>query len=75
MHEDVELTEVWTLVFINLLFNGEYHEPIVEGYWTYDTMIECFEARSNLGFEFSGVMGSFPKGTQAICIPRVVEPT
>jgi hypothetical protein len=57
------------------MFNGSYHEPTVEGYWTYDTMIECFEARSSLGFGFSGVMGSFPKGTQAICIPRVVEPT
>ena len=54
------MTEVWTLVFINLMFNGSYHEPTVEGYWTYDTMIECFQARSSLGFEFSGVMGSFP---------------
>jgi len=67
------LIEVWTLVFINLMFNGEYHEPTVEGHWTYDTMIECFEARSSLGFEISGVLGTFPKGTQAVCIPRVAE--
>ena len=75
MKRKFALTEVWTLVFINLMFNGQTHEPTVEGYWNYETMIECFEARSTLGFEFSGVFGSFPKGSQAVCIPRIVEPT
>ena len=75
MKRKFALTEVWTLVFINLMFNGEYHEPTVEGYWPYDTMIECFEARSTLGLQISGEHGTFPKGSQAVCIPRVVEPT
>ena len=70
------MIEVWTLVLISLMFNGEYHEPTVGGYWTYDTMTECFDAWDSLGSELSGVQGAFPKGTQAICIPRVVgEPT
>lgn len=69
------MIEVWTLVLISLMFNGEYHEPTVEGHWTYDTMIECFEARSVLGLQISGEHGTFPKGSQAVCIPRVVEPT
>jgi len=70
------MTEFWTLVFINIMFNvtADYDEPVVEGFWTYNTMIECFHARSQLGQSLSGHPGYFPEGTQAVCIKSVVEP-
>ena len=69
------MTEIWTLVLINIMLSSSsgHHEPLVEGYWTFDTMIECFEARSILGLQISGEHGTFPKGSQAVCIPRLVN--
>lgn len=70
------MIEVWTLVFINIMFNSSsgYQEPFIEGYWKYNTMIECFQARSVLGFEYTGNPGHFPEGTQAVCIRQEMEP-
>lgn len=69
------MNEIWTLVFINMAINTSsgYDEPFIEGYWSYPTMIECFDARATLGYELTGNAGYFPSGTQAVCIKKEIE--
>jgi len=57
------------LVFINVMMSiDSTYQPVVEGWWEYETMSECFEARERLKHEL-GIPGQhFPIKTQAICI-------
>ena len=69
---------MWTLVFITLMLNAESKElePTVLGNWTFKGMYECFAAREVLGYQYTGSYGSYPLGSQAVCIPQPVgEPT
>lgn len=63
---------MYKLVLISLIFNTSSQdiEPFVEGWWTYDSLFECFHARDALGQEASGKPGYFPQGMQAVCIPH-----
>lgn len=62
---------MWTLVFINLIYNVDsgYQEPVIEAWYdNYSTMEKCFMAREMLLLDLGIVDGYFPQGTQAICI-------
>lgn len=60
----------WVLVFVNIMFNAEagYKEPVIEGHWTYDSMIECFHARDQLLVDLGIYDGIPPVNTQLVCI-------
>ena len=61
---------MWVLVFINLMFNAEagYDEPVIEAFYEYETMEECFIARELLFLDLGVTDGYPPTGTQAVCI-------
>jgi hypothetical protein len=52
------------------MYNAElgYKEPVIEGYWTYNTMIECFTARETLLLDMEIYDGIPPVNTQLVCI-------
>lgn len=58
------------LVFVNVMYNATsgYDEPIIEGYWKYETMYECFQARESLSVNLGMEPGYYPIGTQGVCI-------
>jgi hypothetical protein len=62
---------MWTLVFINLMLNAQsgHIEPVIEAWYDYTTMEECFFAREVLLTEIAGIDAIYyPLGTQAVCI-------
>jgi hypothetical protein len=61
---------MWTLVFINLMFNPvqDANEPVIEAWYEFDTMEQCFIGREVLLDELGTGTDYFPKGTQAVCI-------
>ena len=61
---------MWTLVFINLMFNPvqDTKEPIIEAWYEFDTMEQCFVGREILLDDLDVNTGYFPEGTQAVCI-------
>jgi len=61
---------MWTLVFINMILNANsgYKEPVVEAWYEYESMRECFLARDQLLIELGSFSGYFPINTQAVCI-------
>jgi len=61
---------MWVLVFINLMLNNDsgYKEPVIEAWYEFETMDECFQARELLIDQLGGSNGWPPKGTQAVCI-------
>lgn len=65
---------MWTLVFINLMFNAQsgYNEPVIEAWYDYASMNECFSAREVLLIEIAGPTAThYPTGTQAVCIQNL----
>lgn len=66
----------WILVFIVNSFNADsgYVEPRIDAWWDgFSDMYECFYARESLGLVLTNVPGTFPKGTQAVCIQEPSE--
>jgi len=61
---------MWTLVFINLIFNAEagYKEPFVEAWYEFDSMEQCFNAREQLLTDLGTDSEFYPVNTQAVCI-------
>lgn len=61
---------MWTLVFLNLMLNSDsgYKEPVIEAWYEYSTMEQCFKARELLLLELGVLDGHYPAGTQAVCI-------
>lgn len=61
---------MWVLVFINIMVNASsgYNEPVIEGWYEYETMEECFYARELLFLDLGATDGNPPTGTQAVCI-------
>ena len=61
---------MWVLVFINIMVNASsgYNEPVIEGWYEYKTMEECFYAREALADEVGKGNGYFKPGQQALCI-------
>jgi hypothetical protein len=62
---------MWVLVFINMMYNlnaGD-QEPVIEAWYQFDSMEQCFAGRENLLAEMVGTnVTYFPQGTQAVCI-------
>lgn len=60
----------WILVFVNIIYNAdvEYKEPMIDGYWTYETMTECFHARDQFLLDMEIYNGMPPVNTQLVCI-------
>lgn len=67
---------MWTLVLISIMLNGSSGkmEPVIDGWYEFDTMYECFYARQSLGVATTGIPGTFPVGKNAICIPHFPGP-
>lgn len=64
---------MWTLVLINMMFNATSQEvePVIEAWYEYETMIDCFMGREALLLELVGPSAEhFPAGTQAVCIEK-----
>lgn len=64
---------MWTLVLINMMFNAQSQdiEPVIEAWYEYETMNECFIGREALRTELVGFsVEHFPAGTQAVCIQK-----
>jgi hypothetical protein len=61
---------MWVLVFINLMLNSDsgYKEPVIESWYEYNTMEECFIARDTLLLNLGSINGYSPTGTQVVCI-------
>lgn len=66
---------MWLLVLITINFNLDTGraEPRVEGWWTLNSMEECFMARDDLLVSLGRYNGHPPKGTQMICIDNTVD--
>jgi len=65
---------MWTLVLINMMFNAQSQEiePVIEAWYEFETMNECFIGREALRTELVGPSADhFPAGTQAVCIQKV----
>ena len=60
----------WVLVFINVIYNANagYNEPMIESWYEYDTMEECFLAREALLLDLGIDTGYYPINTQAVCV-------
>lgn len=60
----------WVLVFVSIVYNAEveYKEPMIEGYWSYKTMVECFHARDEFLLDMGIYNGIPPVNTQLVCI-------
>ena len=56
---------MWYLVFINIMLssNEGYNEPVIEGWFMYETLTACFEARETVAEVLQK-----GDGKQAICI-------
>lgn len=65
---------MWTLVFINLIFNAQSQqvEPVIEAHYEYTSMTECFLAREILLKELTNdpLVLYYPFNTQAVCIQQ-----
>lgn len=64
---------MWTLVLINMMFNAQSQEvePVIEAWYEYETMIDCFMGREALLLELVGPASEhYPAGTQAVCIEK-----
>ena len=61
---------MWVLVFINLMINADsgYKEPVVEGWYEFKTMEQCFHGREKLLLDLGILDGFYPDNTQAVCI-------
>lgn len=59
---------MWLLVLLNVMYNpqGEW-EPVVEGFYEYETMQECFVAHDHISQTID--VGD---GKQAICIYKIL---
>lgn len=60
----------WVLVFINVIYNANagYNEPMIESWYEYDTMEECFVGREMLLLDLGSIDGYPPINTQAVCV-------
>ena len=60
----------WVLVFVNLIYNTEleYKEPVIEAWYEFETMEECFIARDDLLTAMASYNGIPPVNTQLVCI-------
>jgi len=45
-----------------------YKEPVVEGWYEFKTMEECFHGREKLLLDLGILDGFYPDNTQAVCI-------
>lgn len=65
---------MWVLVFINLMFNPDYgdDEPVIEAWYEFETMEDCFIGRQILINSLGGLNGYPPSGTQAVCIQKEI---
>ena len=63
---------MWVLVFINIMMNSvsQDMEPVIEAWYEYPNMNECFIARDRLIEAIGGNNGYPPIGTQMVCIYR-----
>lgn len=55
---------MWALVFIYMMGADSFALT----HSSYESLSDCFMAREALGSELTGVVGSFNRGTQALCI-------
>jgi hypothetical protein len=60
----------WVLVFVNIMYNAEveYKEPVIEAWYEFDTMEDCFVARDDLLVAMGSYNGIPPVNTQLVCI-------
>lgn len=66
---------MWYLVIITVMFSsssGDY-EPIIRGWYQYETIEECVTARAILGKSQSGHIGLFTKGNNAVCVYKDIN--
>lgn len=68
---------MWTLVFINLMFNAQSQqvEPVIDAWYEYESMIDCFLDREVLIQNYNKQTGHWsdyylPAGVQAVCIQQ-----
>lgn len=56
---------MWYLIFMSVMFNpiSGYNEPVIEGWYEYETLNECFWAREKVATVLQK-----GDGKQAICI-------
>lgn len=61
---------MWVLVFINFMFNADsgHQEPVIEAWYEYESMYQCFAAREQLAVELGSTNGYYPRGTMATCV-------